>query len=107
MAKNKRDWSEINARKGKRYVPKNEEKKNKPTGRPAKPAAKPERRHEEQFFDQEPAANVVIGRNPVMEALKNDREIEKILIGKGAEGSVTKIVGWQRTRAFRYTRVTS
>ena len=100
MAKNKRDWSEINARKGKRYVPRTEEKKSKPAGRPAKPAAKAERRQEEFYGEQEPAANVVIGRNPVMEALKNDREIEKILIGKGAEGSVTKIVGMAKDKGI-------
>ena len=100
MAKNKRDWSEINARKGKRYVPKTEEKKPRPASKATKPAARSERRQEEQFFDQEPAANVIIGRNPLMEALKNDREIEKILIGKGAEGSVTKIVGMAKDKGI-------
>ena len=39
------------------------------------------------------SSNAIIGRNPVMEALRNDREIEKILVGKGAEGSITKIIG--------------
>lgn len=34
----------------------------------------------------------VIGRNAVTEALKNEREIDKILVGKGAEGSINKIV---------------
>lgn len=100
MAKNKRDWSEINARKGKRYVPRTEEKKARPAARPAKTAAGSDRRGEEQYFDQEPAANVIIGRNPLMEALKNDREIEKILIGKGAEGSVTKIVGMAKDKGI-------
>jgi len=100
MAKNKRDWSEINARKGKRYVPKNEEKKPRPAVKPAKSAPRAERRQEEQHFDGEPAANVIIGRNPLMEALKNDREIEKILIGKGAEGSVTKIVGMAKDKGI-------
>lgn len=100
MAKNKRDWSEINARKGKRYVPKNEEKKARPAAKPAKSASRAERRQEEQFYDGEPAANVIIGRNPLMEALKNDREIEKILIGKGAEGSVTKIVGMAKDKGI-------
>lgn len=101
MAKNKRDWSEINARKGKRYVPRTEEKKARPAAKSAsKPAARVERRQDEQYFDQEPAANVIIGRNPLMEALKNDREIEKILIGKGAEGSVTKIVGMAKDKGI-------
>lgn len=33
-----------------------------------------------------------------MEALKNDREIEKILIGKGTEGSILKIVGMAKDK---------
>jgi 23S rRNA (guanosine2251-2'-O)-methyltransferase len=36
--------------------------------------------------------NVLIGRNAVMEALKSGREIEKITVAKGAEGSIKKIV---------------
>ncbi len=97
MAKNKRDWSEINARKGKRYV----ERDQKPA-RPAK-AERPERgerRQAERTFDDAPAANVIIGRNPLMEALKNDREIEKILVGKGTEGSVTKIVAMAKDKGI-------
>ncbi len=94
MAKNKRDWSQINARKGKRYV----EREQKPA-RPAR-AERPERRQDERSFDDAPAANVIIGRNPLMEALKNDREIEKILVGKGAEGSVTKIVAMAKDKGI-------
>lgn len=36
--------------------------------------------------------NVIIGRNAVIEALKADREIEKILISGTGEGSIKKIV---------------
>lgn len=97
MAKNKRDWSQINARKGKRYV----EREQKPA-RPARTERpeRTERRQEEKVFDDAPAANVIIGRNPLMEALKNDREIEKILVGKGAEGSVTKIVAMAKDKGI-------
>lgn len=97
MAKNKRDWSQINARKGKRYV----EREQKPA-RPARAERpeRPERRQDERSFDDAPAANVIIGRNPLMEALKNDREIEKILVGKGAEGSVTKIVAMAKDKGI-------
>ena len=97
MAKNKRDWSQINARKGKRYV----EREQKPA-RPARTESpeRTERRQEERSFDDAPAANVIIGRNPLMEALKNDREIEKILVGKGAEGSVTKIVAMAKDKGI-------
>ena len=35
--------------------------------------------------------NIIIGRNPVIEALKTGREIEKICIAKGTEGSIKKI----------------
>lgn len=34
---------------------------------------------------------LIIGRNPVIEALRNNREIEKIYMAAGAEGSVVKI----------------
>lgn len=100
MAKNKRDWSQINARKGKRYVER-EQKPARParTERPERPE-RAERRQDERTFDDAPAANVIIGRNPLMEALKNDREIEKILVGKGAEGSVTKIVAMAKDKGI-------
>ena len=41
------------------------------------------------------------GRNPVLEALKAEREIDKILIAKGAEqGSVQKIIGMAKDRGI-------
>lgn len=44
--------------------------------------------------------NIIIGRNPVMEALKNDREIDRLLIGKGAEGSINKIAGMAKSKGI-------
>ncbi|MDD2483965.1 MAG: 23S rRNA (guanosine(2251)-2'-O)-methyltransferase RlmB [Eubacteriales bacterium] len=41
---------------------------------------------------------VIYGRNPVMEALKSGREIEKLLILKNGEGSIKKIEGLARER---------
>ena len=42
--------------------------------------------------DRQPKDNITFGRNPVTEALKSGRDIDKILILKGAaEGSVSKI----------------
>lgn len=38
------------------------------------------------------------GRNPVIEALRADREIDKIMITKGAEGSVRKIIGMAKDK---------
>ncbi|WP_230974954.1 23S rRNA (guanosine(2251)-2'-O)-methyltransferase RlmB [Aminipila luticellarii] len=47
--------------------------------------------------------NIIVGRNPVLEALRNDREIEKILVGKGAEGSIKKIVGMAKDKKIPVT----
>ncbi len=69
-----------------------------------KEAPKRERRPRPSFDDrgmgrgyddrsfEERNSNVIIGRNPVMEALKSGREIDKILVSSG-EGSIVKIVG--------------
>jgi 23S rRNA (guanosine2251-2'-O)-methyltransferase len=40
---------------------------------------------------QESKTDIIIGRNPVLEALKSGREIEKLHICKGTEGSIKKI----------------
>ena len=42
--------------------------------------------------------NIIFGRNTVLEALKNDREIEKLLILKSAEGSIKVIEGMARDK---------
>ena len=43
--------------------------------------------------------NIVFGRNPVSEAIKGDRTVEKIYILKGGrEGSIIKICGMARDR---------
>lgn len=44
------------------------------------------------------ASNMLLGRNPVMEALKSGREIDKLLILKDAEGSIKKLVGMARDK---------
>ncbi len=46
--------------------------------------------------------NIIIGRNPVMEALKSGREIEKLLIAKDAEGSIRKIIGMAKEKTLSY-----
>ncbi|MCI9596938.1 MAG: 23S rRNA (guanosine(2251)-2'-O)-methyltransferase RlmB [Firmicutes bacterium] len=43
-------------------------------------------------------ADIITGRNAVMEALKSNREIEKITVGKGTEGSIKKIVGMAKDK---------
>ena len=43
-------------------------------------------------------AETIIGRNAVLEALKGNREIEKITLAKGSEGSVKQIAAKARDR---------
>ncbi len=47
----------------------------------------------------------IVGRNPVMEALRSDREIEKILVLKGAEGSIKKIIGKAKDKRIPVSQV--
>lgn len=42
--------------------------------------------------------SIIIGRNPVIEALKSGREIEKIYVCRGAEGSIRKITAMAREK---------
>lgn len=46
------------------------------------------------------SSNVLSGRNPVTEALKGEREIEKVLVQKGATGSVGKIISLAKDRGI-------
>lgn len=47
------------------------------------------------------ANDKVEGRNPVLEALRSEREIDKILIAKGAkEGSINKIIGMAKDKGI-------
>ena len=56
-------------------------------------------------FEEMISENVIIGRNPVIEALKNDREIEKLLIGKGQKVLLRRLSVWQRISRFLFIRV--
>lgn len=42
--------------------------------------------------------NIIIGRNAVTEAIRSGREIDKLLVGKGTEGSINKIVGMAKDK---------
>lgn len=97
MAKNRRDLKRNNnsntrgrqERNGKSQAPAREK------------APRGPRREENRFQEELPVnSNLILGRNPVIEALKNDREIEKIMVGKGAEGSITKILGMARDKGI-------
>lgn len=48
---------------------------------------------------------MIIGRNPVLEALKSEREIEKILVTKDGEGSVKKIIAMARDKKLAVMQV--
>ena len=43
-------------------------------------------------------SNILFGRNPVLEALKSGREIEKLVMQKGGEGSAKKIEAMARDK---------
>lgn len=105
MTKNKRNWEQINGRKGKRYVERCGKGRSSETGsgpkRSGTDASAKKLNPVKQFPDTgEMPANAIIGRNPVMEALKNDREMEKILVSGSAEGSIVKIVAMARDKGI-------
>ena len=56
------------------------------------------RGYDDRSFEER-NSNVIIGRNPVMEALKSGREIDKILVSSG-EGSIVKIVGMAKDKGL-------
>ncbi len=67
--------------------------------RPAPVKARPERTEKPEPFRQEAALpeNLLTGRNPIREALKSGRELEKLLVAKGElSGSAREIVAMAR-----------
>ncbi len=42
--------------------------------------------------------SIITGRNPVLEALKSGREIDKLIVMRDAEGSIIKIIGAAKDR---------
>ena len=60
---------------------------------------KKERAQREEYVQVELDENVLFGRNAVIEALKGDRTIDKILVQKGEkEGSVIKIISGAKAK---------
>ncbi len=105
MTKNKRDWEQISSRKGKRYVERGGKHRKSESGRSPKRSGTEvsvqKLNSAEQFSTGgEMPENAIVGRNPVMEALRNDREIEKILVSGSAEGSIVKIVAMARDKGI-------
>ena len=102
--KNRRDY-------GDNYEPKRQSRSAAPSGRrtsasPKRPAAESRSRRVLGFdmdardeFRQNignDGLEVIAGRNPVTEALTGEREVERVFIADGAEGSVSKIVAIAR-----------
>lgn len=54
--------------------------------------------------NEELLANILVGRNPITEALKNDREIDKILVSS-QEGSVIKIIAMAKEKGIPVMKV--
>ncbi len=54
-----------------------------------------------QLPDAESNPNLIIGRNPVSEAIKSGRSIDKILMQKDAEGSAKKIASMARENGLQ------
>jgi len=109
MAKNKRDWPTINARKGKPYrgPSKAGEKSATYAGTQGKSRFAEGRKSggdyeydRQESWQSELPRGALLGRNPVIEAMRNDREIEKILVSKGAEGSIVKIIAMAKERGI-------
>lgn len=61
--------------------------------RAARPARNTYRQYEEPQMNNfdEGGLEIVAGRNPVLEALRGEREVERVFIAKGAEGSIAQI----------------
>ena len=101
--KNKRNWEEITARKGKKFNTSKgiEEKKNKrKLAKDKTTKTKAESKAKPQKQDDEIRQDILIGRNPVLEALKSGREIEKIIVATGATGSINRIISQAREKGI-------
>lgn len=55
-------------------------------------------------FEEQPVANLIVGRNPVTEALKSGREIDKLLVS-ATEGSMIKILAQAKEKGIPVMKV--
>lgn len=77
----------------------------KPAARSSKPAERRPREERRDYGFEEKNENVIIGRNPVMEALKSGREIDKLLVSGAAEGSLLKILALAKDKGLPVMKV--
>ena len=75
-------------------------KKNRQRNRSFRGQAHDRERVRQNVPEQALPEHLLAGRNPVLEALKSGREIEKLFLLKGAEGSALKIEGIARDRGI-------
>lgn len=83
--KNRRDY-------GDNYEPR---RNAKPARKPARPV-RPVYEMEPEVQVGQDGLEVVAGRNPVMEVLNGERNVERVFVADGAEGSISKIVAVAR-----------
>ena len=69
---------------------------------------RPRAPHRSEEEAREIDENLIYGRNAVMEALKSDRDVEKIFMQKGErEGSIRVIAALARERAIPFVEVSA
>ena len=64
---------------------------------------RPERRERQErkpSWEPEERNDIIAGRNPVIEALKAGREMEKVVVADGSEGSISKIIGMAKEKGI-------
>lgn len=57
--------------------------------------------------DDEYLSSLIIGRNPVLEAIKSDRQLDKIFVDENAGGTVTQIIKLAKDKGIVVKNVTS
>lgn len=87
--KNRRDYAD-SKKTGTRSAGRGAKPQAARSARPQKAAFKPYDDYEMNKFD-DGGLEIVAGRNPVLEALRGEREVERVFIAKGAEGSIAQI----------------
>lgn len=83
--KNRRDAHGVRERR----VPEKESRPRTRMARPARPAYQDN--YAQNYYEEQSDRNFLIGRNPVIEALRAGSEIEKIFIAEGSEGSIALV----------------
>ena len=73
--------------------------------KPEKPQRTSRVSRSEAYEKPELSPNLIIGRNPVLEAIKSGRTIDKVMVQKDAEGSIGKIISLAREHKIQVQNV--